>query len=564
MDRRFQVLFWLAPLIHIFLYSFHGFADNDHGFITALSWRIVNGELPYRDFIYIRPPLSPLLHAIPILILPDQIEYAVIRTTPFWMLAIVAWLLAKTLNEFYPLSRFRIPIHAFALVAYLLSIQHFPPYPWHTIDGLLFGSIGIWLIVRHDRPWIVALAMVCLFLSALTKQSFYPVPLLGVIYLLLIKGWRPALLGTAVLGGLAGLFFAIMQMIGILTPFIAQVTGATNMGDLHLVGVKTYALYSQGFLVVTSLAIFAILNWLIRFTGKRPIDPAWAAIFFVTLFFISWSYLTYKAGMDELSPHTILPPYSFSQILLLLGLWICLDQFHDHRQLAVGLGILLGTAWCSSISWGYSNPLIASGPLLFCLFYFLKEKVKTERMIPALLGVVLFGAMINNHILRLFPFEDAPRHRLAYNLGKVFPKLSHVYTNERRFAKHRELKSLIDKHGDRFTVLPSMTLANYATDTVNPARIDWAQNIELNYEWEPPSLALDASNATVFIDKDHFPIEKAERHRSLTPRHPTARRSATRMSRMTYHVYKNWDLIEQGQYLDVYRPALGLFTPGSD
>ena len=52
------------------VYAPYGYSGVDEGFITALVWRVLNGELPYVDFIYVRPPGTPLLHAAIQAVLP--------------------------------------------------------------------------------------------------------------------------------------------------------------------------------------------------------------------------------------------------------------------------------------------------------------------------------------------------------------------------------------------------------------------------------------------------------------------------------------------------------------
>src|SRR5206468_857052 len=53
----------LVPLAAHALLSPLGFNPTDDGFVLAYSRRILLGQVPHRDFIMIRPALSPLLHA---------------------------------------------------------------------------------------------------------------------------------------------------------------------------------------------------------------------------------------------------------------------------------------------------------------------------------------------------------------------------------------------------------------------------------------------------------------------------------------------------------------------
>src|ERR1051326_4030664 len=52
----------LTPLIAHLLFSWMGFTPTDEGFTLALSRRIIDGQVPHRDFILGAPFFSPLLH----------------------------------------------------------------------------------------------------------------------------------------------------------------------------------------------------------------------------------------------------------------------------------------------------------------------------------------------------------------------------------------------------------------------------------------------------------------------------------------------------------------------
>src|SRR2546423_7312479 len=52
----------LIPLLAHWLFSWMGFTPTDDGFTLAYSRRLLAGQVPDRDFIIIRPFLSPLIH----------------------------------------------------------------------------------------------------------------------------------------------------------------------------------------------------------------------------------------------------------------------------------------------------------------------------------------------------------------------------------------------------------------------------------------------------------------------------------------------------------------------
>ena len=66
---------WLGPAVFTAIVVFYaaawaplGLDTEDGGFILGLSWRILSGDVPYRDFFYVRPPISLYLHGLPLLL----------------------------------------------------------------------------------------------------------------------------------------------------------------------------------------------------------------------------------------------------------------------------------------------------------------------------------------------------------------------------------------------------------------------------------------------------------------------------------------------------------------
>jgi len=58
------VLVVAAPALAHFAFSSLGFPATDEGFVLAYSRRILAGQVPHRDFIFIRPAGSPIAHLL--------------------------------------------------------------------------------------------------------------------------------------------------------------------------------------------------------------------------------------------------------------------------------------------------------------------------------------------------------------------------------------------------------------------------------------------------------------------------------------------------------------------
>ena len=75
LEQGYKWLFLALPVLYFILFGRHGLDETDQGFITGLSHRILLGEVPYIDFLYVRPPGSPLLHTLELWVLPDAWEF---------------------------------------------------------------------------------------------------------------------------------------------------------------------------------------------------------------------------------------------------------------------------------------------------------------------------------------------------------------------------------------------------------------------------------------------------------------------------------------------------------
>ena len=79
----------LAAGLH-FLYSPLGFNPTDEGFVLAYSRRVLDGQVPHRDFISIRPAGSAYLHA-PELAIGGQRALWMSRAAVWLQFVVIAW-----------------------------------------------------------------------------------------------------------------------------------------------------------------------------------------------------------------------------------------------------------------------------------------------------------------------------------------------------------------------------------------------------------------------------------------------------------------------------------------
>ena len=66
---KWQLITLSTLFVSMFLARF-GFEDSDTGFIVGLGWRTLNGEIPYLDYSYVRPPIS-IMHSYFLMLIFD-------------------------------------------------------------------------------------------------------------------------------------------------------------------------------------------------------------------------------------------------------------------------------------------------------------------------------------------------------------------------------------------------------------------------------------------------------------------------------------------------------------
>jgi hypothetical protein len=187
---------WAAWLLLFVTLGLQGFNLREDGYLLTLGARMAAGEVPYRDFSYVRPPLpvaiqAALLHAVP--------GYAVAGSRWYFagqvavILAVVCALLGRL--GLSPWTR--------AALAFLATVTAFtggfPAMPWHTVDGVFFATLAtLALVVAAERRALPPLFLAGLLTGAavLCKQGFLVVAAVGLALCLGPHGRR--------IGGRAG------------------------------------------------------------------------------------------------------------------------------------------------------------------------------------------------------------------------------------------------------------------------------------------------------------------------------------------------------------------------
>ena len=174
------LIFLLFAAGYFSLFLADGFNATDEGYLQSLGQRVVDGEVPYVDFHFLRTPLSIYLQAGLIAMLGDS--YTILAARVFWALQMVLLtLLVSTLYRKMVTRSELVLLLIASLVVSSLLIMH----PWYSYDAAFFAIIAAVLWVKRQY----FLAGMAMFLAAMCKQTYLAL-LPGFLVLATIVQWR--------------------------------------------------------------------------------------------------------------------------------------------------------------------------------------------------------------------------------------------------------------------------------------------------------------------------------------------------------------------------------------
>jgi hypothetical protein len=202
---------WAAWLGFFVAVGIDGLNLKEDGYLLTLAERVARGEVPYRDFAYIRPPLPILIQAGWLLLTPG---YAVAASR--WYFAVeVALVLTAVYALLGRVDRDRVPRALVALFAVVFAFSGgFVAMPWHTYDGVLFSALAAWALAaaaeRRSCGLLLAAGLAA-GAAALSKQGFAAVA---------VAGLALTLTGTGRRIGARPRHAALAYLVGVAAPFL--------------------------------------------------------------------------------------------------------------------------------------------------------------------------------------------------------------------------------------------------------------------------------------------------------------------------------------------------------
>jgi hypothetical protein len=527
----YKYLFCVIVAFYSLVLAQFGLENFDTGYIPSFSWRIINGQAVYQDFIYKGPPVSLYFNALFMYVLPENGQFFFIRITVYLLFALQVFLVVSGLDHIYNFSKFRINKWGFMCVGFIVSLLNFSPYPWPTIDGLLFGSMAFWLTSKTANPRFFRLLLIAFFciLTALTKQSFYLVPILFLFWIFVQYSWK-----TAIVFAIQLLFWIIIYIGFILSTttfenFVRQTTGETHLYDLFYTGLHNYIFFSViEFVCIVAAFILMIFIYLKIKNQKITV--------IVPLFkWISWTFFSVAIVFCLFKRIEIA-----SRIAFVAAVFATIYAFDFHIKkikIITPILVVLGMAWSCSISLGYQYPIFFATGIIASFLILVGDDFKSfsKYYFWVALPICVIAFSYNYQ-----PYREATIFNLNHSLATVSPKLNHIKTSKSNFEKYTELKRLIEKYGENFIVAPNIPMANYIFNQQSELPADWIIETEVARSQKMfISLAANKKNY-VFLEKSFL------NHETFMP----VKRE--KFSLITEFIYQNFNCIEETKYFLIY------------
>ena len=470
------VFLTVLPLLAHLLFSRLGFNPTDDGFTLAYARRLLEGQVPHRDFIIIRPALSPLIH-VPFVLWGGAHTYLASRLFVWFQFAAISWVWVHIILRQTGVAAGWNEKLCLGLVAFVASAHSFPMMAWHTVDALFLFSLGMALCVREATAG-KSLGYFLLGAACLCKQSFLFAPVAAIA---LLGDWRrPRLWWT--IAAPAVLYAAWLALTGAFRDGSLQLTART---DILSAGVASYLnpIFALG--VVVGFAA----TWLLAPGPGRGGGADGRPRELLGILLI-WGLPVFGLALTLALGRFILVA-SFG----LFGLVVACTTALILREGAPAGGrarsglLVLACAWCVSLSLGYNNPALAGGQLLTVLVTQAYPSMERRwhgggvRLPLAAAAAVLAAAFCVTRVDHTY--QEPPARYLTRRLDKLLDGGAGLLSNENTYAFLADLRVAETRAlalGRTYAIIPDCAGVWVHSKQRNPLCIDWAFGTELSRE----------------------------------------------------------------------------------
>lgn len=479
----------LFVLLILFYQSVHfiqneGYNPSDDGVILAQSYRILNGEIPHRDFIAIRPVLSGILHSIhffsPLPVFESSRWFVIFEN--FITAVFFSLILNMFFNNYKSRKELLLIMIPVTLITFVLNINIYTIYPWTTVDAVMFSIIGLYFMLKNLFVKIEysAFGLITGFfffsLALLCRQTFAVLYIFSVVCFLILNIKKKKSIYMLVLiiffGSLPALiYFFILIRFNSLELFISQMTGRTEILETGVIAYGKSLLKAYMYPVIFLLIVYFI----IKIYRKLSNENRYRKILLVLLVLISVSVSVIILTTDL--NHLLTFPFVLFWCLAILFVL----SGRNQREAKFMIAFVLLISWISSISLGDNSPVFMTGILFTAILIMVYKEIGNKKLQYFFPVVALTLFVLSYYGQREINYRDLSSDKLTYNLGKIYPDFGSIKTNSETFEYMSELKNIVDSMidtGQRIVVIPNNSYFYFVNNITNPFPLDWMQKDE--------------------------------------------------------------------------------------
>ncbi|KZB81377.1 hypothetical protein [Amycolatopsis regifaucium] len=474
-----------------------GFHPSDQGFILAQAWRVLHGEVPHSDIISARPLGSAFLHVVDF-VLPGPLFFV---SSVLSMLEIILATIAFAVL----VTRRRVRdwgpgLTGLTAAASLLNLNAFPLMAWHTIDGIFLTACGAWALdsgLRNGKAWPRRLGLVLLGTAVFVKQSFAPVPVIALCWLLSHpstregafrtgRWWRRLAGDLPALGAFLLFYFGIVAFDGGLGAMAEQLTGGLPAYGERLLGLWVENPETLLLPPVRGLTFFAIagvlLALLMIFRDRAGLTGAVLA----RLLLLAGVAVVVGTVVDG---HFTGASRWADVLWWILGVALPVNWVVTRRFPRMG-ALVFATGFMTSLSWGNDTPTLFTGTLALTAVLLLTDALPPMPAPPrrirlagataaGLVAVLASGwAVVAHHDEAAY--LDMAHDKLTGDLGTVTPSMRGIRTNPGTFTYVSQIRDCVSRFpAARTAVLPDNPFAYPAFGLRNPFPLEWPLPLEI-------------------------------------------------------------------------------------
>ncbi|RZA14132.1 MAG: hypothetical protein EOP10_28555 [Proteobacteria bacterium] len=407
--------------------------------------------------------------------MPDQYFYVITRYIVSLQVLLYSLLSTYTLTRFPPFAKLSRQQFTFAVIAFFVSITPFTPFPWHTIDGVMFAAVAVYLLVTGEKTLTTVLAGLAIVLSMATKQSFYPLAIVFPMALFISAQYRKGFVLLTSLCSFLALSLILLKVSGLLPEFVLQTTGAATLSDAYESGIRIY--FKSPLNIGLLWFVFSRIGRYIA--QKRKLSySGFYDVFALIVLVVIFAWVRGLLKMSGISRMDLGVDHLLFAFALIYGV-LCLRKGVSLRNL-MPYALLLAIAWCSGVSWGFQSPAYLAAPLIMGAYTFFLNGNSRRPLQTGVKTLMITSILAYCLMVSLVPYRDARRSELDCELGSIEPRLSLIVTTQQNCKKIQEAQLILKSlEGYKVAFLPSFGIVYHLNARSNPLSSNWTLDAEV-------------------------------------------------------------------------------------